>query len=234
VEDRKQTALERRAQAIEAINRTAHQTPPPQFNVDQEVWLEAKNLRLPYQTPKLAPKRHGPFRIIKQVSPVAYQLRLPNAWKIHDVFHASLLTPYRETLQHGPNYIKPPPELIEGEHEYEVEAIVNHRLYGKRKTLQYLLKWKGYPDADNTWEPAPQVHAPALIEEYHQRRPLEQPHKRTGLRTRSTILLPHPRLTCPTNSSTSVTAAYATITSRLGMVVTRLSAAAFWLGVENR
>jgi hypothetical protein len=89
---------------------------------------------------------------------VAYQLRLPNAWKIHDMFHASLLTPYRETLQHGPNYIKPPPELIEGEHEYEVEAIVNHRLYGKRKTLQYLFKWKGYPDADNTWEPAPQVH----------------------------------------------------------------------------
>jgi hypothetical protein len=61
VEDRKQTALERRAQAVEAINRTAHQTPPPQFKVDQEVWLEAKNLQLPYQTPKLAPKRHGPF-----------------------------------------------------------------------------------------------------------------------------------------------------------------------------
>jgi hypothetical protein len=203
VEDRKQIALERRAQAIEAINRTAHQTPPPQFNVDQEVWLEAKNLRLPYQTPKLAPKRHGPFRISKQVSPVAYQLQLPNAWKIHNVFHASLLTPYRETPQHGPNYIKPPPELIEGEHEYEVEAIVNHRLHGKRKALQYLLKWKGYPDADNTWEPAPQVHAPALIEEYHQRRPLEQPHKRTGLRTRSSILSPHSELLCPTKPSVS-------------------------------
>jgi hypothetical protein len=31
--------------------------------------------------------------------------------------------------------------------------------------------------------------------------------------------------------SDSVTAAYATITSRLGVVVTRLLAAAFWLGV---
>jgi hypothetical protein len=107
VEDRKQTALERRAQAIEAINRTTHQMPPPQFKVGQEVWLEAKNLQLPYQTPKLAPKRHGPFRISKQISLVAYQLQLPDAWKVHNVFHASLLMPYRETPQHGPNYIKP-------------------------------------------------------------------------------------------------------------------------------
>jgi hypothetical protein len=203
VEDRKQTALERRAQAIEAINRTAHQTPPPQFKMNQEVWLEAKNLQLPYQTPKLAPKRHSPFCISKQISPVAYQLQLPDAWKIHNVFHASLLMPYRKTPQHGPNYIKPPPELIEGEHKYEVKAIVNHRLYGKKKTLQYLLKWKGYPHADNTWEPADQVHAPALIESYHQRRPLAQSHKRRGLRARNTILL-HPKQLCPTRSSTSL------------------------------
>jgi hypothetical protein len=204
VEDRKQTALERRAQAIEAINCTAHQMPPPQFKEGQEVWLEAKNLQLPYQTPKLAPKRHGPFRISKQISPVAYQLQLPDAWKIHNVFHASLLTPYRKTPQHGPNYIKPPPELIEGEHEYEVEAIVNHRLYGKAKTLQYLLKWKGYPHADNTWEPANQVHAPALVESYHERCPLVQLHKRRGLKTRNTILLPHSQPLCPNRSSSSL------------------------------
>jgi hypothetical protein len=115
VEDRKQTTSERRTQAIEAINCTAHQAPPPQFKVGQEVWLEAKNLQLPYQTPKLAPKRHNPFCINKQVSPVVYQLQLPDAWKIHNMFHASLLTLYRETPQHSPNYIKPPPELIEGE-----------------------------------------------------------------------------------------------------------------------
>jgi hypothetical protein len=37
-----------------------------------------------------------------------------------------------------------------------------------------------------------------------------------------------------TKVESNVTAAYATITSRLGTVVTRLSAAAFWLGVGNR
>jgi hypothetical protein len=42
---------------------------------------------------------------------VVYQLKLPVAWGIHDVFHMSLLSPYRETTTHGPNFSRPPPEL---------------------------------------------------------------------------------------------------------------------------
>ena len=80
-----------------------------------QVWLEAKNLALPYQMHKLALKHHGPFTIMKRVSPVAYQLSLPPAWTIHDVFHASLLTPYRETAEHGANHNPPPLEVIKGE-----------------------------------------------------------------------------------------------------------------------
>lgn len=34
------------------------------------------------------------------------------------------------------------------ENEYQVEAIVDKRLKGKK--VQYLLKWKGYSEADNT------------------------------------------------------------------------------------
>ena len=95
-------------QAKEALNEAARATPPDSYQVGDKVWLEAKHLALSYQTPKLAPKRHGPFTIIKRVSPVAYQLQLPTAWTIHDVFHASLLTPYRETIEHGTNYTRPP------------------------------------------------------------------------------------------------------------------------------
>ena len=106
------------------------------------------------------------------MSPVAYQLQLPTAWTIHDVFHASLLTPYRETTEHGVNYTRPPPDLIEDAEEYEVETIVNHCHFGHKRQLQYLIKWKGYPDADNTWESADHVHALALIQIYHRRSPL--------------------------------------------------------------
>jgi hypothetical protein len=117
------------------------------------VWLEAKNLALPYGTVKLAPRRHGPFCISKIISPVAYQLALPLQWNIHPVFHASLLTPYVETDNHGPNFSRPPPNITIGQNEYEVEAIRSHRHFGRQRKLQYLLKWKGYPESNNTWEP---------------------------------------------------------------------------------
>src|SRR6266478_10200946 len=61
----------------------------------------------------------------------------------------------------------PPPDLIEGEEEYEVERIVAHRMFGRSKSRQYLIKWKGYPESDNSWEPADHVHAPDLLKHYH-------------------------------------------------------------------
>src|SRR6267142_2747036 len=97
----------------------------------------------------------------------------PFIWNIHPVFHASLLTPYVETDSHGPNFSQPPPDLIRGENEYEVETIRKHRCFGRNKKLQYLLKWRGYPESDNTWEPIEQLHAPQLLKEYHVRHPQE-------------------------------------------------------------
>ena len=131
VEDRMKTAAQRREQARTALNRVAQKVPEDQFRPNKKVWLEGKNLALPYQTLKLAPRRHGPFLITEQISPVAYKLALPPTWTIHDVFHASLLTPYCETSQHRANYMRPPPDLIEGEEESEVEAIVNHHHHGR-------------------------------------------------------------------------------------------------------
>ena len=144
-----------------------HTTPESQYQTGDWVWLKAKNLALPYASTKLAPKCHGPFRITKEISPVAYQLELPRAWTIHDVFHSLLLTPYKETQEHGAQFQHPPPELIDNEEEYEVEDIINHRYYGKRHQLQYLICWKGYSAADDTWEPADQVHTDQLVKRYH-------------------------------------------------------------------
>jgi Chromo (CHRromatin Organisation MOdifier) domain len=138
------------------------------WKMGQLVWLEGKNLPLPYGTAKLAPWHHGPFKITKIVSPVAVQLKLPVQWSIHPVFHTSLITAYTETPSHSPNFTQPPPDLIDGEAEYEVEQIHSHRTWGQCKTLQYLIKWKGYPESNNTWEDADQIHMPILIKLYHQ------------------------------------------------------------------
>jgi hypothetical protein len=43
----------------------------------------------------------------------------------------TLLTRYREMDFHGPNYNKPPPDLIKGAEEYEVESILNSRCHGR-------------------------------------------------------------------------------------------------------
>ena len=133
----------------------------------------AKHLTLPYQTTKLAPKCHGPFRIIKQISPVTYKLKLPSAWTIHLMFHASLLTPYQETSEHGTNYQHLPPEMIDDQEEYEVEQVISHHYHGHKKASQYLIHWKGYSVTDDTWEPADQVFTDTLVKAYHRKQPLK-------------------------------------------------------------
>ena len=74
------------------------------YRVGDQVWLDGHNIKTYHPTAKLTPKRHGPFPIKRALSTIDYQLTLPEQWKIHDVFHVDLLTPYRETGFHGPNY----------------------------------------------------------------------------------------------------------------------------------
>ena len=115
-----------------------------------KVWLEGRNLKLHYPSKKLAPRRERPFEIIQVISPVAYKLQLPLTWKIHDIFHAFLLLSYRETLEHGPNFSNPPPDLIGEEEEYKIDKILSH--HGTQGWRQYLISWKGYSTAENTWK----------------------------------------------------------------------------------
>ena len=59
-----------------------------------------------------------------------HKLELPESWRIHDTFHATLLKPYVETETHRPNYARPPPEIESDEERYEVETILKHRRRG--------------------------------------------------------------------------------------------------------
>jgi hypothetical protein len=97
------------------------------YQEQDQVWLEATNLKTTHSTAKLALKWYGPFTIKKKVSDVVFQLELPHQWKIHNVFHASLLSPYIEMELHGPNFPEPPPDIVEGDPEFEVEQIVGSR-----------------------------------------------------------------------------------------------------------
>jgi hypothetical protein len=98
----------------------------------------------------MAPKQEGPFKILEVLGPVTYCLDLPASWRIHNVFHATLLRPYVENDVYGNNYPRPLPELLEGEEVYQVETIMKHRRRGRG--YQYYVKWEGYPISEATWE----------------------------------------------------------------------------------
>jgi len=98
----------------QAQQRLVKETKYTPLKENDKVWLEGTHLKLPYDTMKLMPRWYGPFRVAAKVSDIAYCLELPSGWKIHNVFHASLLTPYNETTKHGLNFLEPLPDLIDG------------------------------------------------------------------------------------------------------------------------
>ena len=73
------------------------------FQKGDKVWLDSRNLKMLYHK-KMAPKREGPFKISEVIGPVMYQLELPNYWKVHNIFHASLLRQYKENEVYGANF----------------------------------------------------------------------------------------------------------------------------------
>jgi hypothetical protein len=125
------------------------------------------NLKRIEGTRKLSPRQYGPFRVATKISHVAYCLTLPKTWKIHNVFYASsLLTPYKETPKHGLNFLEPPSDIIDNTPEWEVEMILKHHIFGQWKKKQYLVRWKGYSPAHDSWVNAEDLHAKDLISEY--------------------------------------------------------------------
>lgn len=143
------------------------------FEKGQKVWLEAKNLNVGGSYRKLRSLQEGPFIISDVLGPLTYRLKLPTSWTMHPVFHAALLSPYKQTAVHGPAYAEPPPELVKGEDEWEVEAILRHRKYRGGK-VRYLVKWKEYPTSENSWKKEEDLeHSKQLIHAYKRQNDLE-------------------------------------------------------------
>jgi len=138
------------------------------FCKDDLVLLEATNLQTTHPKAKLVPQHYRPFKVL-WASPTNCKLELPPQMRIHPVFHNSLLKPYKETMAHGPNFTRPPPEIVGGkEGHYEIERILTSRPTRNRKSTQYLVKWKGYPDSENSWLPAKELQsARELLKQFH-------------------------------------------------------------------
>lgn len=73
-----------------------------EFSPGSYVWLRLhpyrQKTRASHVYHKLAPKFYGPFAVLRRIGSVAYQLDLPARCKLHNVFHVSLLKPFKGEL----------------------------------------------------------------------------------------------------------------------------------------
>ena len=152
---------------------------PRSYAPGDKVWLNSKYIKTK-QNQKLEAKFFGPFRVLHPVEKQAYKLELPRKWRIYDVFHVSLLE--QDTTRKG--WVKEEVRQMEFDagddngREYKVKVIRHSAVYARKKEsgdlpgLQYLVSWKGYPEEENTWEPASAVqHLRKLISSFHKDHP---------------------------------------------------------------
>ncbi|MCO5552737.1 hypothetical protein L7F22_006254 [Adiantum nelumboides] len=107
---------------------------------------------------KLAKRYYGPFQILKPINKIAYQLKLPNHWLIHNAFHVSLLKPYKgkppsEAIMEDPLEVKDQEEVLQPEsiliHE---DKVLRHEY--KRQLIRKDIRRDGIHGADQGEAPS--------------------------------------------------------------------------------
>ena len=112
---------------------------------------------------KLKPRFYGPYRVVKCIGKVAYELELPKGSKIHNIFHVSCI---KKAI--GRNVISNmelPPIDDEGHLILQPEAILDTRERQLRNKVikEYLIQWRNLPDEDATWEGEKILQHPYLL-----------------------------------------------------------------------
>ena len=145
--------------------------PAPDLKPGDKVWLDASDIQTTSPSAKLSHRRLGPFEVESRVGPGAYKLKLPFSMRqLHPVFPIVKLTPAPPDPFPGRQVAPPPPpDIIDGHEEFEVETILDSRL--RYRKVQYLVKWKGYGIGENSWEPAANLHAPDAVADFYRRNP---------------------------------------------------------------
>ena len=138
---------------------------PLQLEEGMKVYLKTDHLqRPPSLSSKLLAKWAGPYTVTQVISPVAAKLDLPPSVRLHPVVHVSNLKPAEG------NTALAPAAVFEqgGAEEFEVEDILGSRVYRNRE--EFLVKWKGYPTSESTWEPKENLdNAPDVLSKYFDR-----------------------------------------------------------------
>lgn len=156
------------------VNADRDRQPARAYITGDRVMLERDGINWPSDSNtdvKLLSRRLGPFVILAFDSKRNnVTLQLPVNLKIHPVFHTSLVSPYRDPAANFPLRIVSPPvgEPFDPDAEFEVDKIVDHRMYRKKK--QVLIRWKGYGAEHDWWSDLTDTSCPEEIRSYVENR----------------------------------------------------------------
>jgi hypothetical protein len=173
------------------------------FAVGDEVLLSTRDLTLATdpehsRAAKLTARFVGPFKITRIINDNAYELELPPQLRIHPVQNVSKLRAYVRSpsrFSGRPQPLdRPAPDMEDataGEQWY-VERILAKRGKGARR--EYLVKWRGYPNEECSWEPRRNLNCPDLLAEFEALQAGTDPAAPLGA---SSVMLTHVGLVTP-------------------------------------
>ena len=168
------------AQAMYEFSANRSRCPCPHYFIEDEVWLNAKNLNTAHPAVKLNNHHVRPFKVkhIFEKNSLVIELELPESMKVHSVFHATLLSHVATDPLPGQHQELWEPVVAEnGEWVWYVIRIFNSKVNQRFNPplLKYYVKWEGYFP---TWELFYLVNnCQQALDEYHAAYPVtEGPH----------------------------------------------------------
>jgi hypothetical protein len=135
-----------------------------QFEVGNLILSHLRKERLPRGTyNKLKMKKIGPCKVLKKFGANAYEIELPDGIGISPIFNISNLCPYRVgkvRAENGQTEVQWTKQMPIAE-KPQMESILDKRVSKKtrrKEYFEYLVKWKGHPVEDASWENEAEIH----------------------------------------------------------------------------